>query len=238
MKKVLLFIIVIVAVAAIFVGLFVAIGTSKYGIVKGKIADELSQDPVRGIKIVVNGRSTILYQTTDYQLTKIVPGEYTIETFPPLGWIKFTKTIKVKSGNNQVDISLKGDKIPDLTGIICFTESEEEGIIVEVRFVDSEGMGMTEFPQLPIKIDATLWEKIGEEDTWEKGKKLFEGTIEYYWDSQAYLAKNKGILTWDKLSIKFKDEKSGVMEIQVHLEQGNFKDTVDDVQLFPKKEET
>jgi len=237
MKKTFLFIIAGVVAVVILVGIFMAISTSKYGIVKGKIADELSQDPIRGIKIVVDGRSTILYQTTNYQLTGIVPGEYTIETFSPPGWIKFTKTIKVKSGNNQLDISLKGDKIPNLTEIICFTESEKEGIIIEVRFVDREGMGMTEFPQLPIEINATLWEKIGEEDTWERGEKLFEGTIEHYWDSQTDLAKNKGTLTWDKLPIEFEDEKSGVMEIQVHLEQGNFKDTVDDVQLFPKKEE-
>ena len=225
-------------VAVISVTFFVKASSSKYGTIEGKIADELSGDPVRGVRIVVDGRSTILYQTTSYKLTKIPPGEYLIQVSPPSGWVKFTKKIKINPGKNRLDIPLKGDKIPDLKEIICFSESKKEGIIIEVRFVDSKGIGMTEYPRLPIKIEVTLWERIGEEENYKKGKKLFEGPVKDFWDSQSYLEKNKGILAWDKIpGIKFEDRKMGIMEVRVHLKQGNFKDIIDDVKLFPEKEE-
>jgi len=237
-KKISIYIIVVVVVVIVsIIGIVTTVAAPRYGIVKGKIADELSGDPVRGVRIVVDGRSTTLYQTTRYKLTKIPPGEYTLEASPPSGWIKFTRAIKVKQGVNVLDISLKGDKIPDLSGIICFTESKKDGITVEIRYTDSKGIGMTEFPQLPIKVDVTLWERVGEKENYKKGEKLFEGEINHFWDSRAYLAKNKGFLSWDKIPVKFEDEKYGIMEVRIHLEQGEFKDTIDDVKLFPEKEE-
>lgn len=239
MKKVYLFLIVgVVVVVVVLVAIFfTAIGASKYGIVKGKIFDELSKDPVKGVRIVVDGRSTVIYRTTSYELTRIPPGEYTLEASPPSGWVKFTKTLQVKAGENKLDIPLKGDKIPDLKEIICFTDSKKDGITVEIRYVDSKGIGMTDFPQLPIKVDVTIWERIGEEENYKKGRKLFEGPIKHFWDSSAYLAKNKGFIPWDKIPVKLEDKKWGIMEVRVHLKQGSFKDTVDDVQLFPVKEE-
>lgn len=238
MKKPFLYLTVIIAVVIIVVTtvLFATLRAPQYGIVKGKIADELSGDPVRGVRIVMGGRSTVLYRSTQYELTRIPPGEYTLEASPPSGWLKFSKNIKVKPGENKLDIPLKGDKIPGLTEIICFTESGKKGITVEIRYVDPEGIGMTEFPQLPITVEVTLWERVGEEDNYRKGKKLFEGEIEHFWDSAAYLAKNKGFIPWDKLPTKIEEEKWGIMEVRVKLEQGEFKDTIDDVQFFPLKE--
>ncbi len=236
-KRILYAAIIIVVGIALAIGLSATLSVSKYGIIKGKITDELSGDPIKGVRIRVDGKSTILYHSKYYQFTGIPPGKQNIEVFPPPGWVKFTKTIKVKPGENEVNISLKGDKIPDLTKIICFTESKKRGIIVEIRYVDSKGVGITEFPRLPVKIEVVLWERIGEEDNYVKGNKLFEGTIEHFWDSDAYLAKNKGILSWSEIPIKFEDKKRGIMEIRVHLEQGDFKDTVDDVSLFPEEEE-
>jgi len=239
MKKLFLYLVVIIIIIVIAVTtvLFATLRAPKYGIVKGKIVDELSGDPVKGVRIVVDGRSTVLYRSTSYELTRIPPGEYTLEASPPSGWIKFTRNIKIKPGENKLNIPLKGDRIPGLTEIICFTESDKKGITVEIRYVDPEGIGMTEFPRLPITVEATIWERIGEEDNYKKGKKLFEGEIEHFWDSSAYLAKNKGFIPWDKLPIKIEEEKWGIMEVRVKLEQGEFKDTIDDVQLFPVKEE-
>jgi len=229
-------IIIVVIVAAGSV-LFATFKAPKYGIVKGKIFDELSGDPVKGVRIVVDGRSTVLYRSTEYKLTRIPPAEYTLEASPPSGWIKFTKKIKVKTGENKLDIPLKGDKIPGLTEIICFTESDKKGITVEIRYVDPEGIGMTEFPRLPITIEVTLWERVGEEGNYRKGKKLFEGPVQHIWDSLEYLAKNKGFIPWEKIPVDIKEEKWGIMEVRVKLQQGEFKDTVEDVQLFPVKEE-
>lgn len=226
----------VVIAAAVIAGVFILTEQPDYGIIRGNIYDELSGDPVRGVKLVIDGRSTILYHTTRYKLTKIPPGEWTLQASPPSGWLKFEKTVEIKKGENKLDIPLKGDRIPDLSEIICFTESHKDGIIVEIRWVDSKGIGMTEFPRLPIKIDVTLWEKIGEEENFQKGKKLFEGEIQHFWDSSEYLSKNKGKLPWDRIPVNFEDKKYGIMEVRVHLEQGDFKDEIDDVKLFPEEE--
>jgi len=240
MKKPFLYLIVIIVIVvavAVVAAFSVVLRAPEYGIVRGKIADELSGDPVRGVRIVVDKRSTVLYQTTSYKLTRIPPGEYTLEASPPTGWAKFAQKIKVKPGENVVNIPLKGTHIPDLKEIICFSESKEKGITIEIRYVNSEGIGMTEFPQLPINVEVTLWERIGEEDSYKKGKKLFEGAVEHFWDSKAYLAKNKAFIPWEKILVDIKEKKWGIMEVRVHLKQGDFKDTIDDVQLFPEKEE-
>lgn len=235
MRKVSIYIAVtVVAVGALTAGLIITTAIPEYGIVKGKIADELSEDPIRGVKVIVDGKSTILYQSTHYQLTNIPAGEYTLKALPPQGWAEFTRKVKVQPGENRLDVLLKGDKIPDLKRIVCFAESKKEGITLEVRYVNSEGIGITEFPQLPIKIDVTLWEKIGEEGNYERGKKLFEGEIEHFWDSEAHLAKNKGFLPWTKIPVNLEDKKHAVMEIRVHLKQGDFKYIADDVKLFPE----
>ena len=82
---------------------------------------------------------------------------------------------------------MRGKEIPDLLGIIVFTESKEKGIEVEIRFTDSKEMGITDFPCLPIKIEGTLWKRIGEAENYIKGEKIFEGPIKHFWDSNAFL---------------------------------------------------
>ncbi|MBE0478290.1 hypothetical protein IBX65_04105 [Candidatus Aerophobetes bacterium] len=233
MKKVFIYISAIVVVVVVLIVAFVmTLASPRYGIVKGKIYDELSGDAVRGVRLVLDERSTVIYQISRYELTKIPPAEHTLQVSSPAGWISFSKTFKVRAGENEVDIPLKGDKIPDLTGIICFTESEKEGITVEIRYVDSERIGMTEFPRLPIKINVTLRERVGREEPYEKGEKLFEGEVKDLWDSGEYLAKNKGFLPWDEVAVKFEDRKYAILDVKVTLEQGDFEDTIGDVKLF------
>lgn len=238
-RPVLYTIIAVAVIAAVISTVFATLRAPDYGVIKGKIADELSGDPVRGVRIVADNRSTTLYQSTSYKLTHIPPGEYTLEASPPTGWAKFTREVEVQAGENTVNIPLKGTRIPGLKEIISFSESGQKGITVEIRYVGEEGTGMTEFPQLPIDVEITLWERLGEEEeNYRKGEKLFEGPVKHFWDSNAYLAKNKAFIPWDELPIDPEEKKRGIMEVRVHLEQGNFQDTIDDVQLFPAKEES
>ncbi len=233
MRKFIPYIVVIIAVVVI-VALFIGLREASYGIIEGKAADELSGDPARELKIVVDGRSTIMYHSTSYKLTKIPPGDYTLKATAP-NYYDFSEEVKIHKGENVLNFGMKGKEIPDLSGIIVFTESKEEGIEIEIRFTDSKEIGITDFPCLPIKIEGTLWKRIGEAENYIKGGKIFEGPIKHFWDSNAYLAKNKGIISWDKIKVEPKKNEYGVLDIEVHLEQGDFKDIVDDVKLFKEE---
>jgi len=226
--------IIIGAVIAVCLAIFFSLERTKYGEVRGKVVDELSGDAVREVKIVLDGKSTIHYMSKTYRLTGIKPGSYTLKVTAP-NYYDFNKDIQVKKGKNLVDIYMKGREIPDLQGIIIFTEPKDKGIEIEIRFTDSKGEGIVNYPCLPLTLEGKLFERIGTEKKYIKGKKIFEGPIELFWDSKAYLAKNKGIIPWEKINIDKKSEKYGILEVILRTPQGDFEDTSDDVKLFKEE---
>ncbi|RLE06788.1 hypothetical protein DRZ78_04090 [Candidatus Aerophobetes bacterium] len=233
MRRTFLYIIIGVIIA-VCLGIFFSIERAKYGEVEGKVVDELSGDAVRGVKIVLDGKSTTHYMSKTYRLTGIKPGSYTLKVTAP-NYYDLNKDIFVKKGKNLVDISLKGKEIPDLKGIIIFTEPKNKGIEIEIRFTNSKGEGIVNYPCLPLTLEGKLFTRIGTEKKYIKGKKIFEGPIELFWDSKAYLAKNKAIIPWEKIHIDQKEKKYGILEVTLHTPQGDFKDTSDDVKLFKEE---
>jgi len=234
MKKPIVYTIIIGIVIVVLLAIFLPrlIG-EKYGEVRGKAVDVLSNDPVWKIRIVVDGKSTLKYRypSKTYYLTGIKPGSYTLKATAP-NYYDFTKDIQVKRGENIVDIPMKGKEIPDLQGIIVFSEPVEKGVQLEIRFTNSKEEGITEFPCLSLSLEGTLWARIGSEEKYVKGRKIMEGPIELFWDSDAFLAKNKAIIPWGEIKIDRETEKFGIMEVTLHTPQGDFSDTIDDVQLY------
>jgi hypothetical protein len=113
----------------------------------------------------------------------------------------------------------------------------KRGIIVEVRLTDSEGIGITDFPCMPVNLEGGLWVRIGEEDDYVKGKQVFEGPIEVFWDPTSYLAKYKGIIPWDKIAdVDEETQRDGVLEVTLHAGQGDFSDTSTEVSLVPEED--
>ena len=233
MKRSILYVIVGLIVVVALVATF-NLRSGKYATLKGKIVDALSEDPVWKVNIVLDGKSTTRYMSKTYRFTGIKPGSYTFKATAP-NYYSFSKEIKVKRGENILDVSLKGEKIPDLQGIIVFTESQEKGIQLEIRFTDSKGEGITKFPSLPLNLEGKLYLRLGNEEDYTRGKELFSGPIELFWDSQAFLAKNKGIIPWEKIGEHLEIEEFGVLDVVLHTPQGDFKDTVDDVKLYPEE---
>ena len=221
-------------VIAICVGAFVSLQRGEYGEVSGKVVDELSKDAVRGVRIVLDGKSTIHYMSKSYRLTGIKPGSYTLKASAP-NYYEFAKDIYVKRGKNVVDIFMKGKEIPDLKSIIVFTEPKDEGIELEIRLVNSKGEGIVNYPCLPMSLEGRLFMRIGTQEKYIKGDKIFEGPIKLFWDAKAYLAKNKGIIPWEKIKVDKRGEKYGILEVTLHTPQGDFKDVCDDVKLFKEK---
>ena len=46
----------------------------------------------------------------------------------------------------------EGKEIPDLVGIICFADPVDRGIQIEIRFKNSKGIGISDFPALPLQL--------------------------------------------------------------------------------------
>lgn len=233
MKRSILYMIVgLVVGVALVVGF--TLRSEKYATLKGKIVDALSGDPVWRVNIVLDDKSTTKYLSKTYHFTGIKPGSYTFKATAP-NYYSFSKEIKVKKGENILDVSMKGEKIPDLQGIIVFTESKEKGIQLEIRFTDSKGEGITKFPCLSLDLEGKLYLRLGTEENYTRGKELFSGPIELFWDSKAFLAKNKGIIPWEKIGKHLEVEKYGILDLVLHTPQGDFKDTVDDVKLYQEE---
>lgn len=231
MKKSVIYTVAIILIGAGCIASFLLLAREEYGEVKGTIADALSDDALRQAIIVVDGKSTIKFTSTSYSLTEIPPGSHTLKVTAP-NYYDFEKPIQVKRGKNLVDIAMRGREIPDLQGIIIFTEPKERGIEIEIRFHDSKKEGIVNYPALPFTLEGALFVREGTEGDYEKGRKLLEGPIEIFWDSEEWLAKNKGIIPWDRIEIDAEKEKYGILQLVLHTPQGDFEDSSTDVKLF------
>jgi hypothetical protein len=231
MRKPLIYSIVSVLIGIGCLVFFLFLTGEEYGEVKGTIADALSGDAVREVRILVDGKSTIKFASTSYSLTEIPPGSYTLKASAP-NYYDFTKPIQVKRGKNLVDIAMRGREIPDLQGIIIFTEAKEKGIEIEIRFTDSKKEGIVNYPALPLTLEGVLFLRGGTEGNYEKRRKIFEGPIELFWDSEEWLAKNKGIIPWDRIKADSETEKYGILQVVLHTPQGDFEDRSEEVELF------
>jgi len=235
MRKSFIYCIVFVLIGVGCLVSFLFLTGEDYGEVKGVVADALSSDAVRQVRILVDGKSTIKFTSTSYGLTEIPPGSYTLKASAP-NYYDFTKPIQVKRGKNVVDIAMRGREIPDLQGIIIFTESKEKGIEIEIRFTDSKKEGIVDYPALPFTLEGALFVREGTDGDYEKGRKILEGPIELFWDSEEWLAKNKGIIPWDRVKPHSQKEKYGILQVVLHTPQGDFEDNSTDVKLSPEVE--
>lgn len=209
-----------------------------YGVLQGKVTDHYSHDVVRRLHLTIDGRSDILFQSKDYQFTHLPPGKHTLRAEAPY-YYPFSEELEIKRGVNVFDFTMKGKEIPDLAGIICFADPVDRGIQIEIRFKDSKGVGISDFPALPLQLEGKLYVREGEdEDNYSRGRLIFEGPIELFWDPNAYLSRNKGLISWDKIQIDPEEEKYGIMELVLRTPQGDFEDVIEDVEFqSPKKEE-
>ncbi len=205
-----------------------------YGILKGKVTDLYSQDVVRKLTLNIGGRSDILFQSKEYRITHLPPGKYTLTAEAP-HYHPVTQELEIKRGENVFDFTMEGKEIPGLAGIICFTDPTNRGIEIEIRFKDAQGVGISDFPGLPLQLEGKLYVREGDADNFSRGRPIFSGPIELFWDPKAYLARNKGLIPWSKIQVEEK-EQYGLLELLLHTPQGDFEDTIEDVELKLKEE--
>ena len=231
MKKWAIYLTIILVIGVGSFVTFSVLAGQKFGRIEGKIGDALSGDAVWRARIRVDGKSTIKFTSTSYSLTGVPRGSYTLEASAP-NYHDFTKSIQVRKGKNLVNIAMKGREIPDLKGILVFTEPKEEGLEIEIRLTDSKRLAIINPPALPFTLEGALYVRKGGEGDYEKGKKIFEGTIDLFWDPKDRLAKNKGFIPWERIEADPEIEKHAILELVLHTPQGDFKYVANEVDLF------
>jgi hypothetical protein len=230
-KRCIFYLTIILAAGAASLVILYFLAGPKYGHVEGEIVDVLSGDAVWKARIRVDGKSAIQFTTTSYRLTEIPPGSYILRASAP-NYHDFTNSIHVRKGKNVLDIAMKGLEIPDLKGIVAFTEPREKGLEIEIRLTDSKRLAILNPPALPFTLEGALFVRKGAEGEYERGGKIFEGTIDLYWDPKDRLAKNKGVIPWEKINADPEKEKYAILELVLHTPQGDFQYTVEEVELF------
>jgi hypothetical protein len=219
--------------AAILVALgILGVGENRKGIMLGTVTDALSDDPVYKARISVGGRSTIRYKDKKFRITNLEPGTYTLNVSAP-DYESVTREVTVERGGNRVDIVMRGTEISGLDHIIVFSESVKgQGIKLEIRFVNREGKGIDHFPRLPLAMGAKLYEQYGTKGNPYRGRLIYSGPVELFWDRESYLGKNKGILPKEKLGLDSKiDGRYGILDVVLRTTQGDFENTVSNVLL-------
>ncbi|UCF92285.1 MAG: carboxypeptidase regulatory-like domain-containing protein [Desulfobacterales bacterium] len=221
---------------AVIAGSLVFLGPGKYGTVEGEIADVLSRDAVWGARIVVAGKSTMTFRSKRYELKGLSPGVYTL-TASARNYGPIQKQIEVQNGRNLVNLYLQGEGIPDLKGILVFAAPVAKGLQLEIRLTDSQGVAITHYPCLPFKLEGRLFVRDGDENQYQKGRKLFEGPVDLFWDAEDALAKNKGIIPWEMIDLDLSEKTAphGVLEVVLDTPQGRFEYSTAEVKLLKEE---
>jgi len=227
----------IILLVGIAVGLAAVLGALGVGqnperILAGEVTDAMSGDPVYMARIVIGGRSTIRYVDKEYRITHLRHGIHTLKVTAP-GYETKTTEVAIKRGVTSLDIRLDGKEIPNLDHIIVFADSVPGvGIRLDIRFVNQGGVGIKHFPRIPMTIEAKLNIRLGTREKYTKGRLIYSGPVELAWDSEAILGKNKGLIPKSKLHLNSKtDGRYGVLEVILHMNQRDFKDTISEVLL-------
>lgn len=205
-------------------------------IVEGEIIDALSKDSVWHAWIVLEGKSILKFEDTHYRLTGIEPGKHTLTANAP-NYEDFSKEVQVNEGVNRFDIRMKGIEVPDLSDIIAFAEATEKGIVVEVRLLDREKVAIEHHPAIPFEMEGELFLPHSDGAQDKTGDRVFKGPITTFWDPEEKLAKNKGIIPWDSMDAKPRENLNGILRLNVHTAQGNFSYEVKDIELYPRAEQ-
>jgi hypothetical protein len=129
---------------------------------------------------------------------------------------------------------MKGSGIPNLQGVLAFSEPMEKGLRVEIRLTDSDGVAITNHPAIECRLEVALFLREGVEPYFARGMQVFNGELDLSWDKGDSLARYKGIIPWEKMEFRPKQNKIGILEATLFTSQGTFSFTNNEIEFFRK----
>ena len=231
MRKFVIAVVVVVVLAVIFI-IGVILAREDMGTIVGTVVDDLGDSPVYKVEIIVGEKTTLRYADTEFELTGIPPGEYTMTVKAP-AYESFEQQVTVKRGRNILpEVRMKGTEITDLNSVSLLSEPVRgKGIGFQIIFVDSNDELILFYPRLALTFEAKLYARTGDSEDYTLGEVIYQGPLELSWNPLGGPGKNNGIIPSDKIDSEPGFAKYGVLEGVLHTPQGDFEVMNADVSL-------
>ena len=194
-KKILIPLIVIAALAAVAVGVYLVMNPVETTM-EFQVRDAVSKAWVWDASFRFQGRIIRAYYQSDrgpipFAFTGLKPGQGELEISAP-AYVSVTVPVTLKRGENRLEepIELVGYEIPNLSRFIIFESKAGNDIVQEIRPVSTEGPAVLNHPCLDLWIGARITVQIKDglpvreetEEGSERGEELFKGVLEWQFD--------------------------------------------------------
>jgi hypothetical protein len=195
-KKFLIPVIVIVALAAVAVGVYLVMNPVQTTL-EFEVRDAVSKAWVWDASIRLQGRIIRAFYQSDrgpipFVFTGLKPGQAEL-AFDAPSYVPVTIPVSLKRGENRLEepIDLEGYEIPGLARFIVFEEREGNDLVQEIRPVSVDGPAVLNHPCLDLWIGARISVQMKDglpvqEETEEgsvRGEELYKGVLTWQFDS-------------------------------------------------------
>ena len=194
-KKILIPVIVIAALAAVAVGVYLVMNPVETTL-EFQVRDAVSKAWVWDAGFRLQGRIIRAYYQSDrgpipFAFTGLKPGQGELEISAP-AYVSVTIPVTLKRGENRLEepIERVGYEIPNLSRFIIFESKAGNDIVQEIRPVSTEGPAVLNHPCMDLWIGARITVQIKDglpvreetEEGSERGEELFKGVLEWQFD--------------------------------------------------------
>jgi hypothetical protein len=195
MRKILVFISVIVALGIIAACVFIK--TAQYGTTLDfQVLDAVSRSWVWDFTARIQNRTIRGYYQSGsglavYTFTKLEPGEWLLTVTAP-SYETQSFQVKIKKGRNSLEapIEMIGYEIPGFNRFFIFEEKSGPDILAELRPANISGKAILNHPCIDIWVGARVSVQIKDgffvaeptKEGSEYGEKLFWGKVQWEWD--------------------------------------------------------
>ena len=194
-KKFLIPVLVIVALAAVAVGVYLVMNPVETTL-EFQVRDAVSRAWVWDASFRLQGRVIRAYYQSDrgpipYRFTRLKTGQAELVIGAP-SYVPVTVPVTLKRGENRLEepIELVGYEIPELSRFIVFEDREGNDVVQEIRPVSKDGPAVLNHPCMDLWIGArvTVQMKDGlpvQEETEEgsvRGEELYKGVLAWEFD--------------------------------------------------------
>lgn len=217
-KRSLIAVIVLVAIGAAFLFLFLGQGTSS---ISGQVFDAGNGMPVYGARVTFGTKSTTLYLSKAFQLTALPRGSGTLTVTAP-GFHEDVQELVLRGRKMEVSIPLRGKEVPGLGGILVWDEWEGGDLRLDVRLITADGKGIEYFPALSFGAEVKIVENLGTPQAPVRGQLLFDGKPKLYLDLSSKLEKLKCKIESHEIKAPRSGVALGILDFVLHTEQGTF----------------
>ncbi len=180
-----------------------------------KLIDSVSKAWVWNAEVKIDGRFTRMFYQSDtgsrtYTFSDLVPGTWELSAeAPDYTGVKIPVTISPGRNRLKSPIELAGFRIPGMKEVFVYKDRDPDNLILNPRPIDANGQGIGRHPcidmwfglRISVQTANGVFVRVPAETGSERGEVLFEGKLDWTWDSYPDAFYRYGI-TLPKSSVK------------------------------------